>query len=377
MNFKITEDMRKKIFVNVCSLAIPILFFVILDRFKEIKSFINTLLVICFPFIFGISLAFILYNPQKWIEEKIFAKTKMSKSKKRLLSTTLTFLFVIILMTFFCSIIIPNIFDSLQQFASNVSSYMDTFFEYITAIAASLNISPDMIQSMIDDVSIMEKITATITTTIPKLASYSYDFVKGLINFILAIVSGFYILMDREQLLHGIKRLTYSVLNIENAKFLNSWILDVKTVFEQYIVGNIIDSSIIGLICYLGTLALQIPYAPMIGLIVGITNLIPVFGPFLGAVPVIILLILINPISALVFAVFILILQQIDGNVIKPIVLGDKLGMSGFWILFSVTIGGGLFNVVGMFLGVPVFALIYSAVSEYSNIKLKEKHIEL
>jgi len=124
-------------------------------------------------------------------------------------------------------------------------------------------------------------------------------------------------------------------------------------------------------------LILQIPYAPMIGLIVGVTNLIPVFGPFLGAIPVIVILLLINPISALIFAIFILILQQIDGNVIKPIVLGDKLGMSGFWILFSVTIGGGLFGVLGMFLGVPVFALFYSALREYSNLRLKSKHLEI
>ena len=138
-------------------------------------------------------------------------------------------------------------------------------------------------------------------------------------------MSGFYILLDREKLIRVIKKLNYSIFNLDTAKGLNFWIIDVKTVFEQYIVGNIIDSTIIGII----------------------------------------------------FAIFILILQQIDGNVIKPIVLGDKLGMSGFWILFSVTIGGGLFGVLGMFLGVPVFALFYSALREYSNLRLKSKHLEI
>ena len=151
----------------------------------------------------------------------------------------------------------------------------------------------------------------------------------------------------------------------------------LKQFLNNTLLDNIIDSTIIGITCYIGTLILQIPYAPMIGLIVGVTNLIPVFGPFLGAIPVIVILLLINPISALIFAIFILILQQIDGNVIKPIVLGDKLGMSGFWILFSVTIGGGLFGVLGMFLGVPVFALFYSALREYSNLRLKSKHLEI
>lgn len=113
----------------------------------------------------------------------------------------------------------------------------------------------------------------------------------------------------------------------------------------------------------------------MIALIVGVTNVIPVFGPFIGAIPVIIILLLINPISALVFAIFIFILQQCDGNIIKPLILGDKLGMSGFWILFSVTVGGALGGVVGMFLGVPIFALIYAAVHDYIQIRLQNKKI--
>ena len=240
-----------------------------------------------------------------------------------------------------------------------------------------MNISTQDIQLWTENLRIVETLTDTVTSTLPKLATYSYGFVRGIINFILAVVSGFYILLDREKLIRVIKKLNYSIFNLDTAKGLNFWIIDVKTVFEQYIVGNIIDSTIIGITCYIGTLILQIPYAPMIGLIVGVTNLIPVFGPFLGAIPVIVILLLINPISALIFAIFILILQQIDGNVIKPIVLGDKLGMSGFWILFSVTIGGGLFGVLGMFLGVPVFALFYSALREYSNLRLKSKHLEI
>ena len=238
-------------------------------------------------------------------------------------------------------------------------------------LSRSLCASSDFCESVCDCVELDSE------STLPKLATYSYGFVRGIINFILAVVSGFYILLDREKLIRVIKKLNYSIFNLDTAKGLNFWIIDVKTVFEQYIVGNIIDSTIIGITCYIGTLILQIPYAPMIGLIVGVTNLIPVFGPFLGAIPVIVILLLINPISALIFAIFILILQQIDGNVIKPIVLGDKLGMSGFWILFSVTIGGGLFGVLGMFLGVPVFALFYSALREYSNLRLKSKHLEI
>ena len=199
----------------------------------------------------------------------------------------------------------------------------------------------------------------------------------GFINIILALVSAFYILLDRETLVKGIKKLNYSLFDKNFANYLTLWTNDAKTVFEQYIVGNIIDSFIVGVICYFGALVFKLPYASMIALIIGVTNVIPVFGPFLGAIPVIIILCLIDPFSALIFTIFIFILQQCDGNIIKPIVLGDKLGMSGFWILFSVTVGGALFGVVGMFLGVPIFALIYAGVHDYIQVRLRNKKITI
>ena len=230
---------------------------------------------------------------------------------------------------------------------------------------------------MLINFDVTKKITSVVTESIPKIASYSYGFVKGFINLILAFVSAFYILLDREKLVKGIKKLNYSLFDKNFANYLTLWTNDAKTVFEQYIVGNIIDSFIVGVICYFGALVLKLPYTSMIALIIGVTNVIPVFGPFLGAIPVIIILCLIDPFSALIFTIFIFILQQCDGNIIKPIVLGDKLGMSGFWILFSVTVGGALFGVVGMFLGVPIFALIYAGVHDYIQVRLRNKKITI
>lgn len=153
--------------------------------------------------------------------------------------------------------------------------------------------------------------------------------------------------------------------------------MDVKNVFQQYIIGNLLDSLIVGIVCWIGMLLLKIPYAPMIAFIVGVTNIIPVFGPFLGAIPVGIILFIVNPVYCLEFALFILILQQVDGNVIKPIILGDKMGISGFWILFSVSIGGSLFGIAGMLLGVPVFALIYEGIQDLMQHQLKNQGIKI
>ena len=238
-----------------------------------------------------------------------------------------------------------------------------------------MNISEKQVEDILVKIDFTDNVTNAITESIPKIASYSYSFVKGFVNLILALVSAFYILLDREKSVKGIKKLNYSIFNKNIANYLTVWVGDAKVVFEQYIVGNIIDSTIIGCICYIGALILGLPYASMIALIVGVTNVIPVFGPFIGAIPVIVILLLINPISALVFTIFIFILQQCDGNIIKPLILGDKLGMSGFWILFSVTVGGALGGVIGMFLGVPIFALIYAAVHDYIQIRLQNKKI--
>lgn len=377
MHFKITQEMKQRIIVYSASLIIAILFFTILNRFKDITRSIQFIITILFPFLLGIGLAFILNNPQKWVENKLLANAPMQNKHKRILSTGIVFILTIGFLILFFSIIIPNTIDSVRQFSTNVAIYSDTLIGYTKDFAYKLNISEKQVEQLLINFDITKKITSVLTESIPKIASYSYSFVKGFINIILALVSAFYILLDRETLVKGIKKLNYSLFDKNFANYLTLWTNDAKTVFEQYIVGNIIDSFIVGVICYFGALILKLPYASMIALIIGVTNVIPVFGPFLGAIPVIIILCLIDPFSALIFTIFIFILQQCDGNIIKPIVLGDKLGMSAFWILFSVTVGGALFGVVGMFLGVPIFALIYAGVHDYIQVRLRNKKITI
>ncbi len=375
MHFKITQEMKQKIIVYSTSLIIAILFFTILNKFKDIKRAIQFIITILFPFLLGIGIAFILNNPEKWVENKLLKNVPLQKNHKRILATLIVFILAIGFLILFFSIIIPNTIDSVRQFSTNIAVYSDTFISYTKDFAYRMNISEKQVEQILINFDITKKITSIVTESIPKIASYSYSFVKGFINLILAFVSAFYILLDRETLVKGIKKLNYSLFDKNFANYLTLWTNDAKTVFEQYIVGNIIDSFIVGVLCYVVILFLKIPYTSMVALIVGVTNVIPVFGPFLGAIPVIIILCLIDPLSALIFAIVIFIIQQIDGNIIKPIVLGDKLGMSGFWILFSVTVGGALFGVVGMFLGVPIFALIYAGIHDYITVRLKHKKI--
>lgn len=364
-------------FVYGGSLSIAVLIAMFFLFFDRVVDFIQFILSIGSPFLLGIFLAFLLHKPSKWFERKLFGNTNLKQNNKRLLSIILSFILFLCLIVLFFGSIIPSLIDSSMQFADNFKSYWGNLMDYATSLGKQLNISGQDIERALNETDLFNTVTSTLTRYLPEIANYSYNVIRLIINFILALVSAFYILLDKESLVRGLKKLNYALFDKSMANFITAWTEDAKLVFEKYIVGSIIDSSIIGVSCYIGVSLLQIPYAPMIGFVVGVTNVIPVFGPFIGAIPVIVLLLLIDPIYALIFAIFILILQQIDGNVIKPIVLGDQLGISGFWILFSVTIGGGIGGVVGMFLGVPVFALLYAGIRDFSKSRLAQKHIHI
>ena len=374
MKQKITPDMKKQIIVYSSSLLIVALIFLILLKLQNILNVFKFILNLLFPFILGLGIAFILHKPQAWLEHKMKMRSlHLSNRRIRLVSTLIVFIVAILFIFFFLQISVPAILDSFQIFIQNIGEYGQTLVKFIYKISTYLKLDAAQIEKILADLNLTARITEYITKFIPKIANYSYAFISGTFDFILSIVSGVYILLDHESLQKFFKKFNYILLNDSLADYLCLWVNDAKDIFEKFIIGSIIDSTIIGLVCYIGMLIFKIPYAPMIGLIIGVTNIIPMFGPFLGAIPVIFLLLLIKPIYAIGFMVFIVILQQIDGNIIKPIVLGDQLGINGFWILFSVTVGGGLFGVLGMFLGVPVFALIYTTIKEYTELKLKQK----
>lgn len=377
MRIEFTKEMRRKITIYASSLVIAILVYTLINRFDEVIHFFSNVSRILFPFILGFAIAFILNQPVMTFEEWVFKKSRLPNGAKRIISELVIFILAFGLFGLIVGMVVPSLVDSIKLFMNNVSEYSTTLYNYIEYIADTFQLSSESIQDWSKNLDILPSITQALRSYIPKIADYSFGFIKELMNIIIAIAAAFYILLDKESLVRGIKKLNYSIFSKEIANYLTLFSHDAKVVFEQYIIGNLLDSFIVGVICYFAMLLLRFPYAPMIGFIVGITNVIPVFGPFLGAVPVIVILLLINPWYSLIFAIFILVLQQIDGNIIKPIILGDKLGISGFWILFSVSVGGSIFGIVGMFLGVPIFALLYASIKDLSQIVLERKNIEI
>ncbi|HOO28395.1 MAG TPA: AI-2E family transporter, partial [Lachnospiraceae bacterium] len=184
-----------------------------------------------------------------------------------------------------------------------------------------------------------------------------------------------YLLASKELFCAQAKKLSYALLREERANNLINNMRFANKTFGGFLVGKILDSLIIGIICFVGTSILKIPYALLISVIVGVTNMIPFFGPYLGAIPCAIILIMINPMKCLIFLIFILILQQFDGNILGPKILGNSTGLSSFWVIFAITIFGGLLGILGMFIGVPLFAVIYSAIKTFVNQRLIKKQL--
>ena len=232
----------------------------------------------------------------------------------------------------------------------------------IGSIAAS-NVENWVKTSFLSDV---QKILVTLTTSVMAV-------VKSITNFIIGLVASIYILWSKDTFQAQAKKMVVAACKPEAANHLLDLGSSINRIFSGFIIGKIIDSAIIGVLCYICMTLMKMPYTALIATIVGVTNVIPVFGPFIGAVPSALIILLVDPLQAFYFIIFIIVLQQVDGNVIGPKILGNTVGISGFWVLISITIAAGIFGFAGMLLGVPVFAVIYLIISDIVNSALRKK----
>ena len=207
------------------------------------------------------------------------------------------------------------------------------------------------------------------------LTSGVINIVNEVMNVLIGIIVSVYVLFSKEKFNAQAKKAVYALMTPPHANLTLHIVTKSNQIFGGFMIGKVIDSMIIGVLCYIGTAILKMPYALLVSVIVGVTNVIPFFGPYIGAIPCIILIGLADPLKGLYFAIFILLLQQLDGNVIGPKILGDSTGLSAFWVIFSILLGGGLFGFIGMVMGVPTFAVIYYIVEMLINYKLEKRNL--
>ncbi len=375
------------LFLTACAC---ICFYYVLFHGTDFSVAKNAAIKIMMPVIDGVALAYILNPIMNFYEKKcitpLINKTNMKNSVKqhkltRGVSLFLTLISFGLIIYILLLLIVPQVLNSIQSIVMKFPTYMNRINIWFSNM---LEVYPDL-EGMFDlywsDIEnwFMTQVLPTIQTFVSKVSSSLIgsviDILSWIFNFIIGIIISVYLLSNKEIYCAQAKKIAYSLLREERANNLINNMRFANKTFGGFLSGKILDSFIIGILCFIGTSILKIPYALLISVIVGVTNVIPFFGPYLGAIPCALILIMINPMKCLVFLIFILILQQFDGNILGPKILGDSTGLSSFWVIFSITLFGGLFGILGMFIGVPLFAIIYAAIKTFVNQRLTKKNL--
>lgn len=339
------------------------------------------------PIIIGLVLAYLLNPIAKFLEEHLmhfFEKHNqdMVKAKKasRALGIGGAIIFLIVILVLLVALIVPSVISSVSGLVvtmpGNVQHLIDAIqngrfgdFKVTDTIGKLLAEATDYVEGLVKDMLPQAK------TYLVNITSGVISAVKTLLNFVVGIIVAVYVLMIKESLIGQSKKVIYAVFKTNQANVIIELLHKSDEIFGGFISGKIIDSAIIGVICYLGCWILHIPNAVLVAVIVGVTNIIPVFGPFIGAVPSLLLVVIESPWHALYLLIFIIILQQVDGNIIGPKILGSSTGLSSFWVMFAILIGGGLFGFLGMLLGVPVFAMVYYILRRLVDYGIRKKQL--
>ncbi len=379
MDFKhLSDETKEKIFIFTASGVLIVLFAVLINHIAAIGNILSMVIRAISPFIYGLLFTFIMLPLRKLVENDILKNTKLENKTKRIIAVIAAMVvFLLVLATFFV-VLIPQLFDSIKTFVDSIGGYVRT----IQGMIARLDAYDEKLAGFLGDMvtnggkALSDWLTGA-QGGMSQILNYSLNVARGILNVLIGMIISMYLLFDEEKFKKQIKMVMFGYLNEKTAADLLHLMRLTKNTFNRFIFGKFIDSLIIGFICYFSCLILQIPYPLLIAFVVGITNMIPVFGPFIGAVPLIFILLIINPLKSLEFAVFILVLQQIDGNIIGPKILGGAVGLPTLWVMFAIIAGGALFGIVGMFIGVPVFSVIYELTEERVHNNLKAKEIDV
>lgn len=368
-------------------ISFTVLLLLVKDNMKIVWDIICTFAAVLTPFIIGFLFAYILNYPYKFFYSKAFAKVGSKNQKliglRKALSVICTYAIVLAIVVVLIWIVVPQIIDNISTLAESMPAYFESLMNYINDFIAwlnntfSLGINEDNILSML----VQQLFTFLTSNEASNFASEASNYLKdmligtalGVYNFIMAIIISVYFLAAKDQLCRQIKKLAVAFIPIKQLPRIYEIVDITDTKCGRFLVGDIIDAAVVGVLHFIVLAIFQVPYSPLIAVLVGITNIIPFFGPFIGSIPSCFILLLVNPWEMIKFLIINIIIQQIDGNFIKPKIIGGQVGLSSFWVLFSVLVGGSLFGIVGLILGTPIYAVIYYLIQKQTRIKIEEK----
>jgi len=368
--------------------AFSILFFFFVFRMDALLGFLGKIFSILTPITLGAVIAYLL-NPLVTVTDRFlfsFGKrchlpAKVSGFFAMAVSITLWLGLLVAGISFLFSMIVPELYSSIVKLAGDFRGYANTIYEFVND---HLKSNPEIliyVQELLDTLTnsiynwVNNELILQVQNIMSKLTVGISWAVSLVTDIVVSLIVSVYLLVSKKRFIGQLKKLLYVFLKPDTANATLSILRQTNKIFGGFISGKIIDSLIIGVLCFIGVTILKMPYPLLISVFIGVTNIIPFFGPFIGAIPSAFLILLIDPGKCLIFILFIFLLQQLDGNIIGPAILGDSTGVSPFWIVFSILVGGGLFGFLGMLLGVPTFAVLYYLVKTFSDYYLKKKEL--
>lgn len=366
-------------FIVVCC---SIIFYFVASQIGSFSEKIGIFIGIMYPFIIGFVIAYLLNFILDFYEVKLLGKMKwfsnLKKVQKRSMGLLLTYLTAIGICYLFIHFIVPQLIDSIMGFVNDIPQYVDNITKLFNSLMNETNINAEyvaLIQEQMD--KYIQFIMDFAKEIIPIVGNILKTIASSVWNIVLGIIISVYLLLDKENFFAINRKIICALFSMKASNRIFELTYRSNETFGKFLSGKIIDSAIIGLLSFIVFTIFKMPYTLLISVIIGVTNIIPFFGPFIGAIPSFIIILFVSPTKALVFLVLVFIIQQIDGNIIGPKILGDSIGISAFWILFAILVTGKLLGIVGMIIGVPLFAIIYSIIKEEVERKLKLKQLPI
>ena len=385
---KLRQEFSRGMTMFLVIMACVVLYFALL-RLDSITNAVSMVIDVLKPILYGMVIAYLLNPIVKQVDrilvprlEKYMQKNR-SKKCSRGIGVILSLVFLFALITALCNMLIPELVKSIRDLIITLPGQLNNVVDWFNHLQASDTAMGILMRNALEEGTttlqnwLRTDLMPQVNTIMSNLTVGVLNILNEVLNFLIGLIVSVYLLFSKEQYSAQCKKMTYAFLKTNHANMLLHLTKKSNEIFGGFIIGKIIDSAIIGVLCFIGLSLIKMPYTLLVSVIVGVTNVIPFFGPYIGAIPSAFLILLSDPKKGLYFIIFILVLQQIDGNVIGPKILGNSTGLSPFWVVFSILIGGGMFGFVGMIMGVPTFAVIYYIISMITSQRLERKNLPL
>lgn len=367
-SIKVRDLTLKNIFIILSYTALLVLGVI---YFESIFQYLGELLNIIQPFIIGFILAFIFNIPMKFFEKKLAIQ---NKKKRRVVSAILSVLLILLVLLLVVMVVVPQVIENVRTLIDNLPSIFAQAEKWLNYVFEEIRLSPDLLDKINEfQTRFAQTFISTLTAWAPNIASGVSHITTSVINIFMGFVMAIYMIFSKDKLIRQVKKFAHALFNDQHYQYISEVVKLTGTTFENFLAGQLTESIIIGVLCYIGCMILDIPYASIAAIVIGFTNIIPYFGPIIGAVISSALILFVSPVKALIFLVFSTLLQQFESNLIYPHVVGNSVGLSALWVLFAVSVGGGLFGIPGMVFGLPTFSVIYELLRRWTNYRLEVK----